>query len=1214
MDAPKQCWKIAADTGGTFTDCLAVDPSGKRHRVKVLSRSALRGIIQEIQTGGRTLRVKQDWGAPDNFVRDFEFRILGESSGPRVEGFSSSDGILELESPVTVPPGTPFEVISPEEAPVLAARLITQTVPDQPLPPVELRVATTRGTNALLEERGARVALFITKGFGDLLKIGTQQRPDLFALKVETPRPLTHRVIEVNERLDSEGNILVPLEIPDVESLKTDCDTAAVAFLHSYRNPIHEEKLAARLRETGFQFVSLSSELAPAIKILPRAQTAVADAYLGPVMDRYLSGIQSALNASGSSLLVMTSAGGLIPSADFRPKDSLLSGPAGGVIGVAAAAKSAGFSSAIGLDMGGTSTDVCRWAGKLEYRFQHEAGRAKLMAPALKIETVAAGGGSICGVDPETGRLFVGPESAGANPGPACYGCGGPLTLTDVNLLIGRLDPARFGLPVDVAAARAAAERVREVADLDLQTLLLGFLEIANERMAAAISRISVREGYDPGESILVAFGGAGGQHACAIADQLGMTQVLCPSEAGLLSASGLLDAAVERFAEKQILRPMAQVDLETEFGPLISAAREKLTASSPQNIEIRKIAQLRLSGQETPLDMEFSSANDIVTEFQTKYRTIYGYFPEGREIEVAGLRVVASTGITASDRENFDSGEKIVGPALLQDRFATVLVDTGWKAVRGNRDSLLLETFEFQPPGRLSKRSSLGIDLELFTHRFETIVAEMGVLLQRTAFSTNIKERLDFSCALLDADGQLIVNAPHIPVHLGALGLCVRTVASRLELGPGDMVVTNHPAAGGSHLPDVTVISAVFDSNGSRLGYVANRGHHAEIGGISPGSMSPAARILEEEGAILPPMYLFRAGRACFDDVRTALLNAPFPTRAVEINLADLKAQAAANRNGIAALESLATRFGADRVRFFMSEIKRQAADAMRTRLRNFLPGNYSATEKLDDGTQIALELRVTSAHLEVDFSGTSVAHPGNLNATAAIVRSALIYVLRLWVQHPLPLNEGLLEPVSIHLPVCFLNPATDVAVAAGNVETSQRLVDTFLRALGVLAGGQGTMNNLLFGNNRVSYYETIGGGCGAGPGFEGASGVHSHMTNTAITDPEVLEFRFPVRLERFAIRKGSGGAGKFRGGDGLIREMTFLEPVTLSLLTQHRVEEPFGIDGGKAGKRGRQYVLKVTTGEQITLGSMASIDLETGDRLIVETPGGGGWGKAEK
>ncbi|MBL69790.1 MAG: 5-oxoprolinase [Verrucomicrobiales bacterium] len=1174
-DAPGS-WRIHVDTGGTFTDALGVGPDGRRWRGKLLSS---------------------------------------------------------------------------DEAPGKAVRELTGVGEGEALPPVQMRLATTRGTNALLEENGAEVVFFVTEGFGDLLRIGDQRRPDLFTLNVTKPAPLHAAVVEVGGRMDPGGDEVLPLDLESArgaarEQVAAGRRVAATCLLHSYRNDEHEQALKECLLDCGFEFVACSSELAPFIKVLPRAETVVVDAYLGPLMREYLDAVQGALG--DGTLRVMTSAGGLVSREKYQAKDSLLSGPAGGVVGAAAVARRAGLSRVVTFDMGGTSTDVSRFDGDFNYCETHTVGRARLMAPALRIETVAAGGGSICSAD--NGLLRVGPESAGAHPGPACYGAGGPLTITDVNLLLGRLDLETFNLPVYPKASESAFNTAQALHGGTREEVLQGLLEIANERMANVIRKISVREGYDVTDHALVAFGGAGGQHACGVAELLGMERILFPADAGLLSAFGLEQARVERIAEAQVLKAWSEA--EGELSGMCEAmgqqAVTELTVEGVGTVDVRRrTALMRFGGQESVLEVDFARTDEVKELFLGRYQETFGYVPSDREIEVVSLRVIASTLEEALEEERFNAsreteasrvvqafhagewretpvyarddlgeGAVLMGPAVVSDAFGTLVVDCGWRGMVGTEGSLLLERCG---DGRHSEGKLRVAGHEIFTNRLTAVVEEMGAQLERTAISTNIKERLDFSCALLDAKGRLIVNAPHIPVHLGALGLCVREVAARLELGAGDVAVTNHPAFGGSHLPDVTLIAPVMDDAGVLMGYVANRAHHAEIGGIVPGSMSPEARVLEEEGVVIAPQYLFKGGKACGVGLEACLREARFPTRCLEENLADLQAQVAAIRRGEQAWRRVVGEFGAETVCGQMDRIRQRAAAAVDSWLVKWEGKDLQSEQKLDNGAVLKVRVTVLNGRMVVDFTGTSAMDVGCLNATPAIVRSVLVYVLRLLVGEEMPLNEGLLEPVEVVLPQCFLNPvfggdaAVVPAVFGGNVEVSQRLADMLLLAFGVAACGQGTMNNWVMGDSRRSYYETIGGGGGAADGCEGGSGMHVHMSNTAITDPEILEWRFPVRLWRFALRKGSGGDGQWRGGDGLVREVEFLAPLSVSLLGLRRDEGPEGLAGGLVGSRGRQTMVRAD-GHAEVLDYAVCLKVGRGDRLVMETPGGGGYGSSAR
>lgn len=1245
------------DTGGTFTDCVAVDPAGAMHRAKVLSSSALRGRIAEV-CDRRGVRVHLSQQTPPGFFDGFTLRIGGTADPLSVEIDGGEKGLrLAADVPAGIAAGAWCELVSPEEAPVLAARLVTGTPARAPLPPLALRLATTRGTNALLERTGAPTLLCVTRGFGDLLHIGTQQRPHLFRLRIDKAPPLVAHVVEVDERLAADASVL---RSPDLGSLRRAAEelvaqgvrTAAVALLHSYLDPRHEELVSATLRAAGFTHVSCSAALAPTIGILSRAETAAVDATLAPIIGSYLKRVAEAV--PGGSVHVMTSAGGLVRAAAFRPKDSLLSGPAGGVVGAALAGRVAGARRVITFDMGGTSTDVARVDGDFEYVFEHRVGDALLKAPALAVESVAAGGGSVCSCDGV--RLRVGPESAGASPGPACYGAGGPLTVTDVNVLLGRLDPHGFEIPIDRDAAEAALKAVverlggaRNEAD-ERQALLQGFLDIANERMADAIRRISVRRGYDPAEYALVAFGGAGGQHACAVASLLGVTRVIVPPDASLLSALGLGHAVVERFVERQVLRPLREAEgaLELWFEELAARARAAVVAEgvSPGEVDVRRaLTFLRFSGQDSAMEVPWEVGLDLGAMFATAYEAQYGYRPPSREIEVESIRTVASSRprplaageepgrcATASAsgqrdvylaggwrsvplyrRDTLGTGCSLAGPALVAERHSTTLVEAGWHGTVHRSGALILDR---QDGGGVSAAAPPpSVRIELFSNRFAAIAAEMGEMLRRTAISTNVKERLDFSCALLDPGGRLVVNAPHIPVHLGSLGECVRAVLEAVSMRGGDAVVTNHPGFGGSHLPDITVISAVDAPAGARLGYVASRAHHAELGGTRPGSMPPAARTLAEEGVVIPPTLLVRAGVAHWDDLQRVFERAFYPSRAVAENLADLRAQLAANQYGASALVALAKTHGSGQVAAAMDGLFELAARHAGAALGRLGEGPWEAVEELDDGTPLRAAVRREDGVTTIDFTGSGGVHPGNLNATTAVVRSVVLYVLRLLVAEELPLNEGMLDGVRLIVPPGLLNPPFPPdprrapAVVGGNVETSQRLVDTLLKALNLAACSQGTMNNVLFGDAARSYYETVCGGAGAGPGWAGADAVHTHMTNTRITDAEVLEMRYPVRLERFTVRRGSGGRGQFPGGDGAVRELTFLAPLELSVVSQHRRSGPYGCAGGGAGAPGRQ-VLRRANGGTEELRGVDERRVGPGDALVLETPGGGGWG----
>lgn len=1210
-------WRIRVDTGGTFTDAWAIGPDGVERRAKILSDGTLRC---------RLLGRDGEWWITDAALAASDGTFAGWLAG-KAEVLASREGARLLKiggDTAGLVVGGILELSCGDEAPVAVARILTGTPAGEMLPPVDFRVATTRGTNALLERKGAPVFFVVSSGFANLLEIRDQRRELLFSLDQPHRPGLAPLIYSCEGRLDSTGKEIEPLntstllEIARANRETFGVQTAAVALLHSWVNPEHERRVGEILRQAGFEHVCLSSEVAPMIRLLPRAETAVADAYLAPIMQHFIRRISGAMEEGEPWL--MTSAGGLVPASRFRPKDSLLSGPAGGLVGAAELARAAGFPKVLTFDMGGTSTDVARIDGPFTWRQEQEIGPAKVFAPALRIETVAAGGGSIC--QWRNGRLEVGPESAGADPGPACYGRGGPLTLTDVNLLLGLMDPDKAGIPLD----RSAAERRLNdlLADLHAAgemeataaSLLAGLRDIAVETMAEAIRGVSVREGSDPGEFALLAFGGAGPQHACAVAEKLGVRAVLVPADAGLLSAWGLERARRQEQRVRQVPRPFDAVakDLPSIWKDLADDAGAPL-----HDPEFRWLADLRLTGQDTSLGIEADKRDDIVpllAGFATEYRKLYGYPPPaGKVVELVALRVVAEEKISAPETERFASAVED-GPILLQDRFSTCFLPEGWTLRKGSRGTLLLECGSLAVSGEPGIPASVRAGL--FRSRFEGIVTAMGEMLRRTALSTNVKERLDFSCALLDAEGFLVASAPHVPVHLGALGVCVREVLKVIDPGPGDVVITNHPAFGGSHLPDVTLIAPVFDAEGHRIAFVANRAHHAEIGGKAPGSMPADARVLEEEGVVIAPRLLVHDGTPLFAEVESLLQDARWPSRRMGDNLADLEAQLASTRHGVLAIERLAAEHGGEVVREELRRILERSSALMGDRLRGST-FDKTVRSSFDDGTPLQLRAVAGEGRLRLDFAGTGEVHPRNLNATPAIVRSAVLFVLRLWLGEDVPLNEGLLEEVEIHIPTGLLSPdfgddpSRAPAVVGGNVETSQRVTDLLLEALDLAANGPGTMNNFLFGNQSFGYYETIAGGSGAGPAHSGSSGRHVHMTNTAITDPEVMEHRFPVRLRKYEIRRSSGGDGLHRGGDGVVREVEFLSPLVVSFLTERRARGPQGLYGGCDGMAGKQTRIHPDGTKEDLLGAI-TYKAEAGERVLIETPGGGGWGAARE
>ena len=1247
MMGPK--WKLAVDVGGTFTDAVAIAPNGQRLATKVLSMSAVR--MNANLRDSNSLALSSRAVRPSRGFIGMDVVLPGASRGStlaRIVAFDVGTSIATLDRAWTGAANAVVDLVADEEAPTLAARLITETPVGERVPSLELRLATTRGTNALLERTGARTAWFVTKGFADLLHIGDQTRPDLFARDIAPRRPLASHVVEVTGRLASNGD---EIAIHDRDALAADARRAvaagyvdaALTLVHGWRRPDLEGELAGVLRNAGFLRVTTGAASAPFPGLLARAETTVLDAWLGPVLASYLDRVRSSLN--GADVLVMTSAGTLVRREVFSPKQGLLSGPAGGVAGALEAGRRSGISQLITFDMGGTSTDTARLAGSPDLDSTHSVGGVRLAAPAVAVESVAAGGGSICRVD--RGIPVVGPESAGSKPGPACYGAGGPLTITDCNLLLGRIPEDRFGIAVNRAAAEA---RVAELltalgSPVGREELLEGFLAIADERMAEAVREVSVRRGYDPKDHALVAFGGAGGLHACAVASRLGIERVLVPQNQGLLSAVGALSATRSCVVREAVVAPLDECapKLEAVFERLERTALNELDAAGDVEITFERTAEMRQLGQESTLDVRCEHGGLLAAEFSARHVAAFGMHPGERGLEVVAVRLRAAVAAVKEDAQSLsrnprsvvpaaisdvfmngvshatpvferaalDIGAALNGPALIVESHGTTLVAAGWRVTVDSAHALCVTRLASD----VVVRRASSIELELYTHRFRSIAYEMGEVLRRASVSTNIKERLDFSCAVLDAEGRLVVNAPHIPVHLGAMGLCARSLLENEEVRPGDSFVVNHPAFGGSHLPDVTVMTPVFTRDGTLIAWVGSRAHHAELGGIVPGSMPPAARSLSEEGVAIAPLRISIGGKTDLSAVSQCLSGAPYPTRALKDNLSDILAAESANRRGSARLLELAEVYGVGPVSGAMNDLRRRAEVVVTEALRVLGTAPRGATSYLDDGTRIQVSISFDGARPVIDFAGTSGVHTGSLNATPAVTRACVLYALRLLVDEPLPLNEGFLEAIDLRVPEGLLNPRFDAdprlcpGVVAGNVETSQRVVDTLLAALGTGAMSQGTMNNVTFGHAHGSHYETVGGGAGATARANGASGVQVHMTNTRITDPEVLESRHAVRIESFEFRRGSGGAGRHRGGDGLRRSYRFLVPMTVSLLAQRRASGPDGASGGEAGAPGTQHVMRAD-GTLVKVDAMSTFVVGAGDVLVVETPGGGGFG----
>lgn len=1250
----KKSWKIWIDTGGTFTDCLAISPGGDLQRIKILSSGRLRGKI--ISNKGKELKVDISWPVTNDIFNGYQLNLSNNKMHPAshysIVSTHLDSNIIVLDHDPGVLGNIDFEIYSGEEAPIVTSRLATKTTLNQSLPKIEMRLGSTIGTNALLEKKGCKVAFIVTKGMKDLQEIGTQQRPDLFVLNVVKNLPLYSEVLEIDERINSGGEILTSLDDSSIKKLilrikESGAKSIAIALMNSYQNPKHEEIIYDNLKKLGFQYISTSSTLAKEIGILSRSQTSIVNAYLSEIIEDYLSAVKSKMDQG--SLKIMTSAGGLVDSKLFLPKDSLLSGPAGGVVGSAKVAVEAGYEKILSFDMGGTSTDVSRFAGKYDYKFISEINKISIFCPALAIETVAAGGGSICTFDGY--KLTVGPESAGASPGPACYGNEGPLSVTDINLLLGRIDEDNFSIPINRNAAQAAFEKVKSkmpVKDSD-EEILLGFLRIANEKMAEAIRKISINKGYDPSEYALLAFGGAGGQHACSVANLLKIQRVIIPYDAGLLSAYGMGNAEIERFVNRQLLKPLYEVELllEKYFYEMEREAYAILGAEGLLDNQVytrNKLTYLRFKGQEDTLEIEYDE-KPLSEAFKDAYEKLYGHWLDHDEIEIESIKLIAAS--LEEDRivtsiksnryqpesekmtrcfvaynwqetpvyvwENLNIGAEIAGPALLLSNNSTGYVEDDWSVVIDEANNAILTKVSGKKSADLALTEKA--ELELFTNRFKSVADDMGAILQRTSFSVNVKDRMDFSCAVLNAKGYLVANAPHIPVHLGSLGVCVRKVMDTLPMEEGDVVITNHPGFGGSHLPDVTLIAPVFHEN-QLMAFVTNRAHHAELGGKTPGSMPADASCLGEEGVVIKPTYLVKGHKPNWDEIKALLAKKPYPSRAIDENLADLNGGLASIKTGIDGIIALCKNHSKSMVLEYMEKLLNYSGKSLFNTFKKFQNSEWNAEEFLDDGSKIKVMIKKDDTQIIFDFSGTSSTHPGNLNANLAILNSAVVYMLRLMMEEPLPLNEGIMRNVKIIVPECMLNPVFDEdpmkspAVVGGNTETSQRIVDTLIKALKLAACSQGTMNNLIFGNDRFGFYETIGGGVGAGFGFDGADAVHQHMTNTRITDPEVMEFRYPVLLEEMKIRKNSGGKGKWNGGNGIVRQIKFEEDVILTILSQHRVERPFGMDGGLPGKPGSQILIR-SSGERIKLKGIETIEVKKGDVIRIETPGGGGYGE---
>ncbi|MDJ0955212.1 MAG: hydantoinase B/oxoprolinase family protein [Arenicellales bacterium] len=1193
-------WQFWVDRGGTFTDVVAINPQGTVVTHKLLSENP-----------------EKYADAPLQGIRD----------------------VLNLSSREPIP-----------------THLIEA-----------VKMGTTVGTNALLEHKGEPTALVITKGFKDALRIGYQHRPDIFALHIDLPSMLYSQVVEIDERIDAHGNVVAPLDIAKSSQALKDLrengfNSIAIVLMHAYRYPEHERMLANLARELGFAQVSVSHEVSSLMKLVSRGDTTVVDAYLSPILGRYVQTIASEL--SGTKLYFMQSNGGLADAATFRGKDCILSGPAGGVVGAVATATRDGYERIIGFDMGGTSTDVCHFNGEFERTLESEVAGVRIRAPMLRIHTVAAGGGSIVRFD--GARFRVGPESAGANPGPACYRRGGPLTVTDCNVMLGKLIPDNFpkvfgdsgDQAIDEVIVQQKFEQLAAEVNKSAQNkstvhqIAQGFIGVAVQNMAAAIKRISVERGYDVSQYTLCCFGGAGAQHACLVAQALGMRRVLIHKHASLLSAYGIGLADIRVLQEKTIelsLDHAIIAKLDIAFDQLLQQGKRILRQQGIEEsrFEALKKTHIRYAGTDTALEVNYGrNPEQLVRHFEELHQNRFGFVDPTREVivESASIELIvpmkapgtASREATAKtsgasiaevffdgafhqcgvyQRDALPTESWIIGPAIIIEPNSTIVVEPGWHAQLTKSEQLLLERST-----TISKKQSTGaqadpVMLEIFNKLFISVAEQMGHTLQNTSYSVNMKERLDFSCAVFDSQGGLVSNAPHMPVHLGSMGDTVINVIKQRhnDIRPGDAYIHNAPYQGGTHLPDITVISPVFNkTNTELLFYVASRGHHADIGGISPGSMPPSSVNVEQEGVLIDNFLGVRGGKFHEKELVDLLCSGPYPSRNPDQNIADLKAQIAANAKGTEELHGMIGEYGLEIVQNYMQHVQANAEESVRKVIDVLKDGAFTCA--LDDGSainvQISIDRSKRTAH--IDFSGTSTQQKSNFNAPSAVCRAAVLYVFRTLVADEIPLNSGCLKPLDIVIPKgSMLNPEYPAAVVAGNVETSQVIVDTLYAALGVRAASQGTMNNFAFGNDTYQYYETICGGAGGGNGFPGTDAVHTHMTNSRLTDPEVLEWRFPVRVDEFHIRKGSGGNGQQRGGNGVIRRIRFLQPMTASILSNRRSTEPFGLAGGGSGFTGINQVERAD-GTVDRLKACGQVEMAPGDVFAIKTPGGGGFGPA--
>ena len=1129
-----------------------------------------------------------------------------------------------------------------------------------------VKMGTTVATNALLERKGEPTVLFITKGFRDQLRIAYQNRPRIFDRHIKLPELLYSEVVEVEERIGARGEVVNPLnEAKTKKALEAAWNKGfraiAIVFMHGYRYHQHEARVAELARRTGFTQVSVSHGASPLMKIVSRGDTTVVDAYLSPILRRYVDQVANEL--PGCKIMFMQSNGGLTDAAKFQGKDSILSGPAGGIVGMVRTAEAAGFDKIIGFDMGGTSTDVSHYAGEFEREFETQVAGVRMRAPMMSIHTIAAGGGSILHFDGQ--RYRVGPDSAGANPGPACYRRGGPLTVTDCNVMLGKIQrdhfPHVFGrrgdepLDVDVVALKfdALAAEI-EAATGEKQTpaqVAEGFIRIAVANMANAVKFISVQRGHDVTEYTLTCFGGAGGQHACLVADELGMTRIYIHPLAGVLSAYGMGLADIVTMRERAVELALTEVNVETindqlcQLG-LLASAEVEAQGVPVSRIRSKHRVHLRYEGTDSALIVNVGSLEQMRLEFDNAYKKRFSFLMPGRALIAEALSCeaigttdapalhslveaaatpggpIASVPVTSGGqglcapiylREQLCLHQHIDGPAIIAEKNGTTIVEPGWQAEVSALNHLVLTRVVARETRYAVGTKADPVMLEVFNNLFMSIAEQMGLRLANTAYSVNIKERLDFSCALFDAEGNLIANAPHMPVHLGSMGESIKTVVRKNggKMKRGDAYVLNDPYNGGTHLPDVTVVTPVFAEHEEEiLFYVGSRGHHADIGGITPGSMPPFSRTVEDEGVLLDNVKLVENGVMREADMRERLRAAKYPARNPDQNIADLRAQIAANEKGVQELGKMVAHFGLDIVRAYMQHVQNNAEESVRRIIGRLKDGNFAY--EMDNGAVIRVNITVGAdkRSASIDFTGTSPQLESNFNAPSAVVTAAVLYVFRTLVESDIPLNAGCLKPLTLIVPEgSMLKPRPPAATVAGNVETSQCITDALYGALGVMAASYGTMNNVTFGNDVYQYYETVSGGTGAGPGFNGCDTVQAHMTNSRMTDPEILEWRYPVRVDEHSIRQGSGGAGQWHGGNGATRRIRFLEPMTAAILAGHRRVPNFGMAGGEVGGLGKTWVERAD-GSRTELSYSDETQMAIGDVFVLETPGGGGYG----